>query len=470
MAGPESSIDVGLPTDLPITDFLDELVLRLAGPPEVADPALEWTLSPLGRDALAPDATLRGADVQDGTWLVLREGPAADPAVLVDDTLDALTELTDSRHRSWSPRAARIAGASVATAAAVVAALGLMLARTGSSPTVGLLTAALAAIGAIGLLAAALYASRNTVDDRNAAIAACLCPMAAALSAAAGFAVVPGDPGLPHVVLAVAAACTSGVITLRYGRTAPMLHIAGITAGLVALVAALAALAAPVTQVGAGVCVLALLLVLAAPRLTVALAKIPLPPVPSPGEPIEPVEAPLLPTIDAVDAISLSTLPDLDALAQRAERARQCLTGLCLGSAVAGAVAATTVGIDSPDWRFTTIALDVGLALILRGRSHTDLVQAAALIGGGAAAILGFWGAAAIASALRGTPTTVLTAALAATLVAAVALILGGWAAGRTFTPVQRRAAELGEYVLLAILLPLLLWVLEVYRLVREAW
>ncbi|MFT4200601.1 EsaB/YukD family protein, partial [Gordonia sp. (in: high G+C Gram-positive bacteria)] len=118
MAGPESSIDVGLPADLPITDFLDELVLRLAGPPDVTDPTVEWSLSPLGRDALAPGQTLRDADIGDGTWLVLREGPAEEPAVLIDDTLDAVTEMTAAR--SWSPRAARIVGATTAAAAGVI--------------------------------------------------------------------------------------------------------------------------------------------------------------------------------------------------------------------------------------------------------------------------------------------------------------------------------------------------------------
>ena len=79
MAGPDSSVDVGLPADLPITDYLDELVLRLAGPPDPKAPALEWTLSPIGRNAIDPSETLRSAGVDNGTLLVLREGPAADP-------------------------------------------------------------------------------------------------------------------------------------------------------------------------------------------------------------------------------------------------------------------------------------------------------------------------------------------------------------------------------------------------------
>lgn len=41
---------------------------------------------------------------------------------------------------------------------------------------------------------------------------------------------------------------------------------------------------------------------------------------------------------------------------------------------------------------------------------------------------------------------------------------------GSHLSPLQRRAAELGEYALLVVLLPLLLWALDLYRMIREAW
>ncbi len=477
VAGPESSIDVGLPADLPITDFLDELVVRVAGPPEVADAALEWTLSPIGRDRLAPHETLRGAGVDDGTWLVLREGPAEDPAVLIDDTLDALTELNDARHGSWSPRAAARAGALTAVCSTVIGAAGLITARCSASPATRVVVAAVAVAGALALLGAALHGARSAAraapgnrPDNAVPIGLALCAMAAAMAAAAGFALVPGHPGAAHVLLATATTSTCAALTLRTTRVAPTGHIAVITAACFAGCAAAASLAG-LDRAGTAalIGVAAVLLVLAAPRLTVVLAKIPLPPVPSPGEPIDAIEAPLLPSVEAVDALSLRALPDITALTRRAEQARQFLTGLCLGAAVAAVGADIAAGVRPPDWRFTALALGAGFALVLRGRSHTDLAQAVTLIGGGTAAVLGFL-AAAIGADVVGGSSRPLTAAIAALAVAALALVLGGWAAGRTFSPIQRRAAELAEYALLVVLVPLLLWVLEVYRIIREAW
>jgi type VII secretion integral membrane protein EccD len=469
VAGPDSSIDVGLPADLPITDYLDELVLRLAGPPDLTAPALEWTLSPIGCDAIEPTETLRSAGVDSGTVLVLREGPAADPAVLIDDTLDALTELIDSRHRSWSPYAARVAGSVGAVCATAVGAAGLMVARGTAAPVTQAATAAVAAIGAVSVLAAALWTGR--AHQRGGPVPVALCGMSALMWAAAGFTVVPGRPGAAHALLAAIAAMVSAAITLRLTRRTPITHLAVITAGaLVALTAAFAIGGLDRSRTAALIGVVALLLSFAAPRLTVVLAKIPLPPVPSPGEPIDAVEVPLLPTIDAVDAVSLSALPDIDALTRRAEHARQCLTGLCAGAAAAGAVAIATAGIDPPDWRFTAVALAVGFAFVLRGRSHTDLTAATALITGGTMGVLGFLAAGITTAAISDDPTLPFPAALAALAAAAAALLIGGWAAGRTFSPLQRRAAELAEYAQLVVLLPLLLWVLEVYRMIREAW
>ena len=467
VAGPTSSIDVGLPSDLPITDFLDELVLRLAGPADVTGPTLEWTLRPIGRDALAPQETLRGAGIDDGTWLLLREGPAEDPAVLIDDTLDALTETTGDR--SWTAEAALRLGAAVAGCATIAGAAGLIVTRATATAPAQAVAGAVAIIGAVTLLVAALYCARFT--ELSGPLPAALCAMAAALSGAAGFIAVPGNAGPEQALLAVVAATTCAAITLRLTRVAPITHLAAITAGCLAVGAAAVGRSgmdrAPVAALTA---VAALLLVLAAPRLTILLAKIPLPPVPSPGEPIDPVEVPPLPTIDAVDAVSLSALPDIAALTRRAEHARGCLTGLCLGAAAVAAVAATTIGFATPDWRFAVIAVGVGIALVLRGRSHTDLLQALALAGGGAAALVGFLAAAIVSAALGEHPSRPLTAALAALAVAAIALAVGGWSAGRTFSPLQRRAAELGEYALLVVLLPLLLWALDLYRMIREAW
>ena len=58
---------------------------------------------------------------------------------------------------------------------------------------------------------------------------------------------------------------------------------------------------------------------------------------------------------------------------------------------------------------------------------------------------------------------------MAAGLMTIVAAATIGVVAPRhEFSPVQRRAAELGEYVLVATIVPLLLWILDLYQVVRN--
>ena len=140
------------------------------------------------------------------------------------------------------------------------------------------------------MLAAALWTGR--AHQRGGPIPVALCAMSALLWAAVGFTVVPGHRGA-HALAAVAA-MVSAAITLRLTHRAPIAHLALITAGaLAALTSAVAVGGLDRSRTAALIGVVALLLTFAAPRLTVVLAKIPLPPVPSPGEPIDAVEVPL---------------------------------------------------------------------------------------------------------------------------------------------------------------------------------
>ena len=53
-------------------------------------------------------------------------------------------------------------------------------------------------------------------------------------------------------------------------------------------------------------------------------------------------------------------------------------------------------------------------------------------------------------------------------LVVIGALVFGVVAPNQDFSPVMRRWAEIGEYILVALIVPLLLWLLDLYRMVRE--
>ena len=53
-------------------------------------------------------------------------------------------------------------------------------------------------------------------------------------------------------------------------------------------------------------------------------------------------------------------------------------------------------------------------------------------------------------------------------LVVIGALVFGVVAPNQDFSPVMRRWAEIGEYILVALIVPLLLWLLDLFRMVRE--
>ncbi|OOL27126.1 hypothetical protein GQ85_40740, partial [Rhodococcus rhodochrous] len=93
---------------------------------------------------------------------------------------------------------------------------------------------------------------------------------------------------------------------------------------------------------------------------------------------------------------------------------------------------------------------------------YTDARQATLLVAGGAAVPVGLLGAAAVSGSAP--PVVVFALALA---VATAALVFGVVAPRRAFTPVQRRAAEVVEYAVIATIVPLACWVTGLYAAVR---
>ena len=103
------------------------------------------------------------------------------------------------------------------------------------------------------------------------------------------------------------------------------------------------------------------------------------------------------------------------------------------------------------------------MVLCLRGRSHSDLFQAATLIIGGSLVVIALL----TGLAFGDSRWPVIGFALGMVVVVA-ALVFGVVAPHQDFSPVMRRWAEIGEYLLVALIVPLLLWLLDLYRIVRE--
>lgn len=144
---------------------------------------------------------------------------------------------------------------------------------------------------------------------------------------------------------------------------------------------------------------------------------------------------------------------------------QEYLTGITVSAAF---VAATAAFLAASSWhhidlRTVTFLGVVASVLMLRGRSHTDAVQAGSLVSAGVAAVL------AGTIALLCNPTVSPTIGFAtATIILGGSIACGLIAPGRTFSPVSRRSVELVEYSLIVVLIPLLLWILDLYSVVRS--
>ena len=130
-------------------------------------------------------------------------------------------------------------------------------------------------------------------------------------------------------------------------------------------------------------------------------------------------------------------------------------------TAVAAVLAAAPLAGFS--WRSAAYAAIIAAVLCLRGRSHSDLAQAVILITGGSLALI----ALVVGLAFGADDWPIIGFALGMVLVVA-ALVFGVVAPNHEFSPVMRRTAEIVEYLLVAVIVPLLLWILDLYRIVRE--
>ncbi|MGW4249826.1 type VII secretion integral membrane protein EccD [Nocardia sp. NPDC004722] len=158
-------------------------------------------------------------------------------------------------------------------------------------------------------------------------------------------------------------------------------------------------------------------------------------------------------------------LPSAHGLGQRARTANQFQTGIVVGSAI-GAVAGALGSADplgSARWQGITLAVVISIILCLRGRSFADLTQAATLIASGCVTFIGL----AVLLALNDDGMLLVSAGLL--LAFAVGAIGFGIIGPHVeVTPIQRRFNEIFEYGLIVSIVPLVLWMMDVYSTARN--
>ncbi|WP_305092341.1 type VII secretion integral membrane protein EccD [Prescottella sp. R16] len=458
---PHTQIDLALPGSVPVELLVPGIadLVRKHSAANDFDAAAErtepsrWALSRLGTPPLSPALSLHEHGVLDGEVLVFDGVENASPPPLFDDVMYNVAVADTDHTHPWTPRTARIAGCASAGVAAVAGAFALLQVDGDVAAIVGAVAALLVAI--LFVVAGAVVG--RVYRDSGAAVA--LGAAALPVAFAAGVLGVPGDRGAPHLLLGCVAAGTAAVLALRASGVGHTVFTAAATASLFGAGAALAGVltAQPPRAIGALLACAALLGLASAPRLSMLIAKLPLPPVPAPGAAIDPDED----TADGPDG----SLPSFESVEARAEQARRVLTGLvCATTLLTGAgVLAAAVPVGGViSWPAVALAAAAAAVLMFRGRTYTAARQAVPLIAGGATVlvVLGVGTAIAVPAAALGV--------FAAAMLAVVAgLVLGIVTPNRAFSPVQRRAAELVDYAAIAAIVPLACWVSGLFAAVR---
>ncbi|MFI9504258.1 type VII secretion integral membrane protein EccD [Nocardia sp. NPDC052566] len=464
--GGRTQVDLGLPAAVPVAVFIGDVVALLESrtPPapdrEDAEPpaAQRWTLARLGRPAIRPDETLADAEVLDGDLLTLRPLTEKEAPALFDDLIDAAARLTRSAFRSWSDDSARAAGLIVALVAVPLAVVLLVVseAQLGSG--------AIAASAGAGTLGAAVIIARRYSMPAVVVVLA-LCGLVLLGSGVA--LLVPGGIGWPHALLACAVIVSTAAAVHRFTGIGATLTAAAITtgtfAGVVAAVSTVWQLAP--AQVAAATVAVALTAITPTAQLARMAAKLPVPPVPTAGGAIDPADHEPRPTIEGIGAIGATMLPSAAGLADRAKAANRYQSGMIIGVTIAAAAGAFVAAdpLGSPRWQGVALAGIVGLILCLRGRAYADLTQAGTLMGGGASVLLTVLFALGLGAGDRLIP-----AACGLLVLATVAVFLGVAGPSTDISPITRRAGELFEYGMIIAVVPLVVWIMDLYSVARN--
>jgi|HubBroStandDraft_1064217.scaffolds.fasta_scaffold00821_8 type VII secretion integral membrane protein EccD len=453
VCGPARSVELAVPVHVPLIDLLPALVGHLGD--GLADVGLEhggWVLQRLGDPPLREELSVAALGLRDGDVVHLR--PRADqlPPLDFDDLIDGIAVGISGRPDRWRPDMSRQLLVGL-LAAPLAAGLALLAGHAGTLSDI--LAAALALI-LIGLTAAA---SRALADLPAAGVlgAAAICY---AGLAAAELPLLPGGPGAGPVVslvtlraallaAGVAMAGAAAAVTMVRGGRHPALVAASLAAMLVAVGGAFATFAKLDAAEVAGI-LLALIVPFGGwvPVLAFRLAKMRLDPTPSTPEELQ---------------ADLDPVPGQRVL-ESTRQADRYMTALHAGLAVVVTGSLVILGVAT-GWPAHLVAIDAIVLTLLHARV---LVAARHRL---AAVIPAVVGAAVLVTAagLRADART--WPAVLAWLVLAAGLLLAGERSlpGHKLLPHWGRAGDLLQTFTAVALIPLVLWLLNLYEFARTA-
>lgn len=419
------TIDLALPSAVAIVELLPSIVDTVGA--SDPDAPVRWRLCRVAGATLDQSMSLSEVGVRDGEVLLLSRHEPPPPAFRSHDLPTVVADaaaggpplrLITSAATAWMVAAGAVALTFVAVSAATATHLA----------AVGVLAAAAAA--------ASVVADRTGPDPwwRRS-----LQHVALLFAAVLGYGVVPGGPAPANFLLAASAVTATSILLLRLSvRRSVWLTAIAVTGSLVATaLGAAVAWAAPAAVTGTILTVLGLVTLSSAARVSVLLAGL----------------------------VAAGQTPDGEGDAdRRAARGRWLLTALVTGAsgaALAGvllvAIGGARIGAPWPvDAGFCGV---VGLALLLRSRSHAD---------GWCRSALTTCGSGCLTAAFVGVSVGMTDQAfwLAVSTVVAGSIALSP-AARSAAGPVAARAVDALEYTALTAVLPLACWITGVFAAVR---
>ncbi|MGC5249325.1 type VII secretion integral membrane protein EccD [Gordonia sp. DT219] len=468
------TLDVGVPGNVDIRAFMPEVLRllneRLVARSSIDDERLElfddapgrWTLAALGRPGVDDTRSLDEVGFFEGDVLTVRLVGEHPPTMLFDDVEDGTTHTapdTNERMLEWGVARRRIAAFGV-SGIATVGLLVMLLAGHDSPVYVPVAATAIAA----GLIIFSAYIARGRSDEyATGATVACALPLVFVGS----LRLLPGAVGAVALPMAFGITALVSFLAFQISGVNRSLHATVMSLTVFLGVASVCWNVFDVTQrqVGAVLTVVAVIAVSVAPRLTITLAKLPVPPVPTAGEPIDDIDTRGEPTVHGVDAVTARSVPTADGLDERIARANAYLTGILVGSAIT-VVVGVYLSVDTSTghfyWQATVFAALAAAVLCLRGRTHHDLRQAATMVGLGLLSALTII----VKSALQLDDWA--EYGLLLTIGLGMLVFATGVIAPRfEFSPIARRYVELLEYLLIGLIIPFAAWIMGIYGWVR---
>lgn len=449
VVAPRTRIDVALPADVSIADLLPMLLdMAKEATPDGGARHGGWCLARLGESPLDPSRTLASLGVVDGDLLQLRRRSDNPPPPLYDDVVDAIAEATPTSFRPWTKETAHRIGHAAAGLTLVLSAVAILLA----GPVGGAHSSIVAAIaaGVVAILAVTIGATITHAYDSATTGVIVAATGGLPMAFVCGLYVVPGSPGAANLLLGCVFMLIVAAASIMVVGSGITVFIAAATASGIGALAFLVGtlVTEPFTFIAAGTAAVALAALSVLPRVTIQLAKLPLPSVPR----------------DAEDLREDSGFPDFRVIERRTGLAHEYMTGMIVGCGVTAAVSAVLAASSPGIWGVLECAA-VSAVLLLRGRTYANGAQAVALLLIGmltAAGLLIGWTVTATAS------DRLIYVFGSLLVIAAGTLVVGIVFPEQRFSPVLRRAVDVLEAVLIVSVLPLALAVMNLYSTIRH--